>query len=100
MENRTQQKGRSVAEKNTLSSSVHGSGNGQLTPAQERFNEELFGLTVNVPAQGWRKAAQFILSAALFFSFTQEILKTAMEVLAFNVQNPFKEDHRAGVSIW
>lgn len=42
---------------------------------------------------------QLIISAALFLSFTQEILKTAMEMLAFNVQKPFKEDHRAEVSI-
>lgn len=37
MENRTQQRGRSVPEKNILNGAMHGSGNGQLTPARERF---------------------------------------------------------------
>lgn len=37
IENRTQQKGRNVPEKNILYRAMDGSGNGKLTPALERF---------------------------------------------------------------
>lgn len=37
------------------------------------INEQLFGFTINIIAEGWRKATQIIISAVLFLNFTQEI---------------------------
>lgn len=37
------------------------------------INEQLFGFTINIIAEGWRKVMQFILSAVLFLNLTQEI---------------------------
>lgn len=95
-----QQKGRSVPEKNVLNRSMHGSGNGQLTPARGRFYQwrDLWVYNQH-PCTRVEEGSTAYHICALFLSFTQEIWKTAMEMLAFNVQKPFKEDHRAGVSI-
>lgn len=42
-------------------------------PGKDFSNEEIFGFTINILAEGWRKASQFIISAALFLNFIPEI---------------------------